>query len=132
MLLSPNTTALLALTVALLVTQDARANCDFEIGHAVASDVANNIDIGLEGSCPAGASTLLRSQVTFPVVGPGGDPVVNFWERVVRHGDSLPRLITIDYPFHTPSSDPMPRGSSVKLDLFQENSKVDSRILVIN
>lgn len=131
MLLSPKTTAL-TLSIALLVAQGASATCDFEIGHAVASDVANNIDIGLEGTCAAGESTLLRSQVTFPVIGPGGEPVVNFWERVVRHGEPLPRLITIDYPFHTPKSDPMPRGSSVKIDLFQENAKVDSRILVIN
>ncbi len=132
MLLSSNTTAVLVLSVALLGAPTASALCDFEIGHAVASDVSNNIDIGLEGSCAAGQSTLLRSQVTFPVIGPGGKPVVNFWERVVRHGEALPRLITIDYPFHSPTNDPMPRGKSVKIDLFQENAKVDSRILVIN
>lgn len=123
---------LLLYAIALLLGQSAHAVCDFQIGHAVASDLANNIDIGLEGACPPGESTVLRSEVTFPVIGPGGDPIMNFWERVVRHEDVLPRLLTIDYPFHSPTSDPMPRGSSVKVDLYQENSKVDSRILVIN
>ena len=132
MLFSLKSTPLFLVLMTSLVPQSALAGCDFQIGHAIASDVANNIDIGLEGSCGDGESTVLRSEVTFPVLGPAGEPVTNFWERVVRHDDVLPRLITIHYPFHTAMDDPMPRGSSVKVDLYQENSKVDSRILVIN
>ncbi len=132
MLLLLTKTRLFVFALTLLLAQSAYARCDFSIGHAIASDIANNIDIGLEGSCAAGESTVLRSEVTFPVMGPAGVPVMNFWERVVRHEDVLPRLITIDYPFHSATDDPMPRGSSVKVDLYQENSKVDSRILVIN
>lgn len=128
----PLTKHLILFVAALVFVQNAHADCDFHIRHAVASDLANNIDIGLEGSCPDGASTVLRSEVIFPVIGPAGQPVMNFWERVVRHKDVLPRLITIDYPFHSATADPMPRGSSVKVDLYQENSKVDSRILLIN